>query len=58
MRHLAMKMTASDYYYIELCKTFGVQAKTKKAELRQKNIKPKRLAGGCLLYRFPVKKKA
>lgn len=47
-------MTASDYYYIELCKSFGIPPREDKQERQQKKTKPKRLAGGCLLYRLPA----
>ena len=48
-------MTASDYYYLELCRSFGITPKEQE-RVQKKKQKPKRLSGGCLLYRLPVRK--
>jgi hypothetical protein len=50
-------MTASDAYLAALRETVGLlPMEQEQKRLAAQEQKPKRLAGGCLLYRFPKRK--
>ena len=64
-KHIAMrcapilekKMTAADAYLAALREAAGLPAIQGQSQERgQRKAKPKRLAGGCLLYQLPVRR--